>query len=113
MKIGIDIEETERFKINKEDSFNKKVFTDAEINYAYKKSKPWIHLCGFFCAKEALKKTIEFSGLDYKEIEILHKENGKPIIKILNPKINSLKFEVSISHCNLYAIANVIQVENE
>ena len=112
MKIGIDIEEIERFKLKKSDPFNRRVFTDVEIEYAYKSNNPEIHLCGFFCAKEALKKTIEQKGLEYRDIEISHQESGKPWIKFKDGKFESEEFELSISHCKIYGIATVIRIKN-
>ncbi len=59
-------------------------------------------------AKEAIKKCILSSGtidsLDFKDIEVLPKSNGAPIVTKIN-KIPYSDLQVSISHEKDYAIA--------
>ncbi len=107
MKIGIDIEEIKRFKLSKENTFIKRNFSEVEITYAYSKSKPQQHLCGFFCCKEALKKVLGVS-IDMNEISIEHKFSGEPILKINKNFLKSKKISLSISHCEDYAVASVL-----
>lgn len=108
MDIGIDIEEVQRFQnLKKRDEFILKNFTKNEIEYAFSKTKPAIHLCGFFSAKEALLKTVN-SKIPMKNIEIIHNKKGKPKINILKNKFNN-NFKISISHTDKLAIAQVLR----
>lgn len=111
MKIGIDIEKISRFKLPKGSAFIRKLFSSAEIAYAYAKSRPEVHLCGMFCAKEAVKKTLgDKIKITMREIEIRHKENGEPAARIKKEK--SL-FLLSISHSGGYGVASALKLKDE
>lgn len=105
--IGIDIEDIKRFKLSRNNRFILNNFTRNEIEYSYSKANPEKHLCGFFCAKEALLKTIKKDYL-LKNIEVTHQKSGKPSIRIL--KTNKHKFKLSISHAKDYGCAIVIML---
>lgn len=120
MKItcGVDIIEIERIRDSIEyigEKFLKKVFTDREIEYCEsKKGQKYQHYAGRFAAKEAALKAIS-SELDnkysvcWKDFEVINDKQGRPQINITN--INTEKIEnidISISHCKLYATANVV-----
>ena len=110
MKIGIDIEEIERFKnktVENDSHFLERIFTEKEISYCFSKTKPAQHLCARFCAKEAVIKALSDKTLELNEIEILNNEDGKPLIR-LPEKYKTLIIDVSISHCKKYACANVL-----
>ena len=108
MKIGIDIEKIDRFKLDRKNSFLINNFSEKELDYAFLTSNPESSLCGFFCAKEALIKTINENRLLMKDIEIIHNTSGEPKIRIL--KETDKKFLLSISHCESYSIAVVIRL---
>ena len=110
--IGIDMEQISRFEHWNEEGF-KRIFTDAEIEYAKQFENSLEHFCGFFCVKEAFVKALDNDGITYKQVEILHTESGKPYIN-RTPYINSILrknfknlLEISISHTKDYAIAIV------
>lgn len=111
MRIGVDIEEVRRFLLKRDDAFLSHAFTEAEMEYAYSRKNPAMHLCGFFCAKEALLKAICPTSLLLREIEVRHEKNGRPAIFILKKDAKlrrTLKtLDVSISHTENYAIAFV------
>jgi len=116
MEVGIDIEEIERFNLDKNSSFLKKVFNSYEIDYSFSKSNPSQTLCGIFCAKEALIKTLKKFELPNFEsdIKVIHDSLGKPIFDFSNFKIsNEFNFSLSISHCKTYATAVVIKTKNK
>ena len=47
-------------------------------------------------------------SISWKDVETLNDENGRPKAEILFLPDNKIEnFDVSISHCNEYAIANV------
>ena len=85
-----------------------KVFTENEASYCKSKANPSIHFAGRFAAKEAIKKCILISSvidsLDFKDIEVLPRSNGAPIVTKIN-KIPYSDLQVSISHEKDYAIA--------
>ena len=117
---GIDIIEIERIKESIEktgEKFLKRVFTDREIKYCEsKKLQKYQHYAGRFAAKEATFKAISTELSDkysacWKDFEVINDKQGRPQINLLN--INTDKIEsidISISHCKLYATANVVVV---
>ena len=109
MDIGIDIEKIGRFKLKRDAALIKNIFTKKEIEYCYSKTKPQMHLCGVFCTKEAVKKTMQQKGISLKDIEVTHAKNGKPTVKLHGPKNSKISFLVSISHTDEYAVATAIR----
>ena len=106
-KIGIDIESVMSIKkLIKEKEFIQSIFTEKEIIYCKSKLEPSFSFAGIFCAKEALKKVLEYK-VDMKDVEIKHDELGAPYISI-NGKI-SKNLSCSISHSDEYAVAAVLQ----
>ena len=105
MKItcGTDIIEIDRVKESIEElgeKFIKRVFTDKEIEYCEsRKGQKYQHYAGRFAAKEAAFKAIS-KILDNK---YLYNVNTKDIESI----------DISISHCKLYATANVVILFND
>lgn len=103
MKIGIDMEEISRFKkFNANSAFVKRYFSKKEIAYCFSKPKPSVHLAGRFAAKEATYKATGIS-LNFKDIEIINKPNGAPVLFILGKKYK--KISISISHSSKHAVA--------
>lgn len=114
---GTDIIEIERIKESIEnigENFLKRVFTDKEIEYCEsKKTQKYQHYAGRFAAKEAAFKAISKILKDkysvcWKDFEVINNEQGRPYLTLYNvdtTKIESI--DVSISHCKLYATANV------
>lgn len=114
---GVDIIEINRIKNDIEsigDRFLNRVFTDREIEYCEsKKAQKFQHYAGRFAAKEAAFKAISKLLNDkwsvcWKDFEVVNDEQGRPRLNFQN--IASDMFEcvdISISHCRLYAIANV------
>lgn len=109
MAIGVDIEDIERFK-GKSDEFLNRVFTDVELEYCLKYSKPESHLAARFCAKEAVVKALtalDIENVSYKDIEVFHNEKHCPQIRILKPIDKNVIFQLSLSHDRTKAIAFV------
>lgn len=113
MAVGIDILEIERVKnlVNLN-----KIFTQNEIDYFNKFTNKDEHICGFFCAKEAIFKCLNLSKLNYLEIEICHLQNGKPYVKFYGEtklffNANYDKIDISISHTKTIATAIAISSE--
>lgn len=114
---GVDIIEIERIKSSIEDigeKFLNRVFTDKEIKYCEsKKVQRYQHYAGRFAAKEAAFKAISQSLEDkysvcWKDFEVVNDKQGRPKINLLNVNTDKIEsIDISISHCKLYAIANV------
>lgn len=113
MTIGVDIEDISRFE-NKSAEFLKRVFTDLELEYCMKYSKPESHLAARFCAKEAVIKALtalEIKNISLHEIEVFHNENKCPQIRILKNIDKKINFQLSLSHDRTKAIAFVTAEE--
>lgn len=120
LDIGIDIVEIGRIKesLNKRGNFLKKLFTDKEIELFQSKGNSPQTIAGNFAAKEAISKSLGLGirGYNFKDIEILRDELGKPIVRTYNnlQKIcidyKILEIKVSISHGKDYAVANAIAI---
>ena len=117
IKCGIDIIEIGRIKESIDDlndRFIERVFTDKEIEYCESKGRSkYQHYAARFAAKEAVFKAIsQFLesnyDIEWKEIEILNDENGRPYVNLLKDNIILDGIDISISHCKSYAIANVV-----
>lgn len=117
IKTGIDIIEIERVKQSIEETGGKfcdRVYTEQEIEYCEsKKAQKYQHYAARFAAKEAVLKAISQMlknkyDLEWKEIEILNDNEGRPYVNILKKDININDIDISISHCKTYAIANVV-----
>ncbi|MBF0369381.1 MAG: 4'-phosphopantetheinyl transferase superfamily protein [Magnetococcales bacterium] len=109
--VGIDIEEvanlpeTDHYRAT---PFYRDNFSSREIATALLKPSPRITFCGWFCAKEALKKALpEVTPLRLSEIEI-HEAAGRPRITTIHPRINQrYQLQLSISHTEHTAVAVV------
>ncbi len=110
MNIGTDIEEILRFEsrtLENDRDFLERIFSPKELKYCFTKSIPAQHLTARFCAKEALIKAMSDKTIPLNKIETLNNADGKPIIKILDDKIQ-IQADVSLSHCKNYACASVL-----
>lgn len=125
MKItcGTDIIEIDRVKESIEElgeKFIERVFTDKEIEYCEsRKGQKYQHYAGRFAAKEAAFKAIS-KILDnkysvcWKDFEIIDDEQGRPYINLCNVNTKDIEsIDISISHCKLYATANVVILFND
>ena len=74
------------------------------------------HYAARFSAKEAVFKAVSDElenkfQINWKDIEILNDEKGRPYVNILNNKIQNIgDIDISLSHCKEYAIANVVVI---
>ena len=119
MKLGTDIIEIHRIQraIEKSDTFLKRVFTPAEIEYCESKKKGRFQsYAGMYAAKEAVLKALG-TGLRYgswQDIEITHTPLGAPVVTLRSTFLDIMKQQqlqdiiISISHCERYAMSTVI-----
>lgn len=125
MKIscGTDIVSIERIKKAIErhgDKFLNNIYTEKEIQYckSHDASK-YQHFAARFAAKEAAFKATskiikDEKNVDWKNIEVLRKEDGKPDIflnQVNTDKIQSI--DISLSHSDEFAVATVVVLYDE
>jgi len=121
--IGTDIVNIKRMKRtlkNKNIKFKKRVFSKNEITYCEKRKNPSSFYAKRFAAKEALSKALGTGirkGINFKDIEILNDDFGKPSIRLkgstagfLKKKIKNKKYSIylSLSDDDPWAQATVI-----
>ena len=117
--VGIDNIEVKRIKkqIDSSSKFKEKIFTAKEIEYCESKKNYAESFAARFAAKEAFLKAVGTgwsNGLQFKDIEILNDEKGKPMVHlqgkakqiILDNEINNI--QVSITHLKEIASAIII-----
>lgn len=119
IRTGVDIIEIERIKQSIEETdgkFCERVYTQKEIEYCEsKKTQKYQHYAARFAAKEAVFKAISQLldskfDIEWKDIEILNDENGRPCVNLLKKDINIDDIDISISHCKTYAVASVVVI---
>ena len=125
--IGTDIVNIKRIKktlSSRNNKFKRRIFSESEINYCEKKKNPSSFYAKRFAAKEALSKALGTGirkGIDFKSIEILNDNLGKPSISLkggaanfLKKKIKGKKYSIylSLSDDNPWAQATVIISHN-
>ncbi len=117
---GVDIIEIDRLEksITEQEGFKDRVFTDGEISYCEKrKNAKYESYAARFAAKEAVLKALGTGiadGLEWKQIEILNDEFGKPYVVLkrraleLFNAMGAKNMDISLSHCSEYAVAYVV-----
>lgn len=116
--IGIDIVKTERMRSAVQrwgDRFLGRVFTAAEIAYAYSKHQPHLSLSVRFAAKEALIKAVGGAvPVRLTEIEVSSNASGRPSLSVRGALADFFESRqiscshVSLSHEKDYGIACVV-----
>lgn len=108
--IGTDIVNINRVEKNiktKGKSFKKRIFSSKEILYCEKRKRSTEHFAKRYAAKEAFSKALGTgirNGINFKDIEILNDNLGKPKINLkgstatfLKKKIKKKKFFIYLS----------------
>ncbi|MCI0555337.1 MAG: holo-ACP synthase [Anaerolineae bacterium] len=119
--IGIDITEIEKIaKSIERDSFQRKVFTPAELEACLEIKNSVECLAGKFAVKEAFMKALG-AGIRqevwFTQIEVLNDESGKPYVIVSGEAEKRLQasganqIHISISHSGGMAVAVVILEE--
>lgn len=122
--IGVDVVEVDRVDAllaRYGDRFLRRVFTDAEAEYAKKSVRQAERLAGRFAVKEAVMKafgTGKSQGILWRDVETIRGALGKPEVRLYGnadkylKTINGNTIHVSISHDGGKAMAFVI-IEGE
>jgi phosphopantetheine--protein transferase-like protein len=108
LNIGTDIIEVKRFRnkpINKRNKgFYYSVFSKSEMTYCAKFSDPYPHLAGIFAAKESIIKCLD-KPTKMIDIEIVHRQHGKPTAVIHRKRKLTISVQISITHTKSLAVA--------
>ena len=124
--IGVDIVENKRFKRSiKNKNFLSRLFTLPEIKKSKLIKNKSIYFSKKFAGKESFSKALGTGfrkGLNFKDIEILNDDLGKPYYKLNNKtkkiisktlKVKNFNIFLSISDEKEYSVAfTIIQTEN-
>lgn len=118
---GVDIIEIDRIKKSFEMcgiSFRNRVFTENEIIYCEeKKAVKYKSYAARFAAKEAVSKAFGTGiagGVEWKDIEILNDQYGKPYVLLsgraleLFREMNAEGISLSLSHSENHAVAYAV-----
>ena len=105
IKVGCDLVSLKRFKKSVEKNgtkFLEKIFCPQELLNSNKLES----LAGIFAAKEAAFKALEMTTDNWLNVQILKRNNGKPILNLINFPEN-YSCDISISHDGNYVFAVV------
>lgn len=104
--IGIDIVKIDRFN-DVNERFEEKYLSQSEQDELSLREDKTQYLAGRFAGKEAYIKAVGKKLIDYREIEILNDETGRPHLYIRGIETG----EISLSH-DEFAIA-VVKIDKE
>jgi len=120
IRCGTDIIEIDRIKrsLDELEGFRSRVFTENEIKYCENRNKArYESYAARFAAKEAVLKALGTGlaeGIQWKDIEIMRDEKGKPYVVLSNRALELFNnmdgkgIDISISHCSSYAVAYAV-----
>jgi len=107
--VGVDIESIDKIRrFIDTTSFLNKVFTKRETDYCQSKADPAQHFAARFAGKEAVIKAVSSSKkitLEHKEIEILNRKDGAPVVQVKNKNLKNSQILISLSHQNNLTLA--------
>lgn len=115
VQVGIDVQDVHSLPVADdywEHEFYVGMFNKSEIAYAVVQSEPRIHLAGYWCAKEALRKCDpSFIKVGFESTVVSHEQDGKPYMQWQTPSGPvRLPHALSLSHTRDLATAVVIAV---
>lgn len=110
--LGTDVVEVDRIAAfaRKEGSLER-VFSAREIAYCRARKNCFEHLAVRFAAKEAVYKALPFGGVAFKKICVENGPDGEPLVAVEDERCRDLKFWISLSHTQKYAVATVLAVK--
>jgi len=108
--LGTDIVNIKRLKKilkKNKNTFKTRIFSESEILYCDKKKNSASYYAKRYAAKEAFSKALGTGirkGINFKDIEVINNNYGKPLIKLkgqtadfLKKKIKSKKYSIYLS----------------
>ena len=118
--VGVDLVEVDRVQKAVErwgDRFLRRVYTEAEIEYCFRKGEKYRSLAARFAAKEAVMKVFGTGwkhGVRWADIEVVRRPGAAPEIALHGQSRvlgRNGRFLVSLSHTDQHAIAFVVVEE--
>ncbi len=116
--VGTDLVEIQRIRraIEQNPHFLERVFTEGEIAYCRRKSRPWQSYAARFAAKEAVGKAFGtgLGPIGLTEIEVASGPGGQPRVLLhgaaerLAAERRVQRVHISLSHSELYAMATAV-----
>lgn len=109
--IGVDIIDVRRVRDAHQrwgDRFLERIFTRREIELSKRNADFYQSLSGRFAAKEACIKAFGERLFQFREMEVINDEKGRPYINILKETPYEVSINLSISHEKDYAVAMVV-----
>lgn len=116
VQVGLDVEEVKSLPVAAdywEHEFYTGMFGKPEIAYAVVQPEPRMHLAGFWCAKEALRKCDpSFLTAGYETTVVMHESGGRPYLVWQRSTGDvRLPHSLSVSHTGELATAVVVAIE--
>ena len=116
VQVGLDVEAVKSLPVAAdywEHEFYTGMFGKSEIAYAVVQAEPRIHLAGFWCAKEALRKCDpSFLTAGYETTVVMHESGGRPYLVWRGSTGDvRLPHSLSVSHTGELATAVVVAIE--
>jgi len=115
VNIGVDIEAVDRFSrrpFAHHEGLYRRLFTGNEIAYCNAQRRPALHYTARFSAKEAAIKALEpYGRFFFRDFEVRKTGSGAPSLQIVRTvpgRPVPAALQVSMSHCDAYAVAMVI-----
>jgi len=118
MLIGIDMVDIARIRnvASRAPRFLKRVFTEQELAYCFRKKDPYPSLAARFAVREALRKldAVFVAGIGFHDTEVLADPKGKPYLILHNVALHRAReagisdWSISLSHSREQAIAVII-----
>ncbi|OWZ15871.1 Fatty acid synthase subunit alpha [Phytophthora megakarya] len=122
--IGMDVVSVTTFEsLNGQEDFLRRNFTDQEITYCYRSPHPTASFAGRYAAKNAVIKAMSTENFSksattpLREVEIVMTASGAPSVVLTGyplqvfDRLGLSKLNVSISHSDAFAIAQVVLTE--
>jgi holo-[acyl-carrier protein] synthase len=105
--------------INRYERAERRLFTDAEIDYCRARRNWHEHMAARFAAKEAVLKALGTGlgpGMRWTDVEVVNEENGRPVVR-LSGEVAAFaerqgveQLELSLSHTSELALAQAVAV---
>ena len=114
--IGIDSLDIVRMqRLVDNERFLLQYFTKYEVEYCNKTVNRTMRMAGIYCAKEAFVKALGIGiggGIPLNDIEVKHKKNGKPFIKLTDSAmriVNIMGFkEIDINITHTHSVSTAV-----
>ena len=110
--VGIDLLEIERIEraLARRPRMAKRLFTEAELEYANARARPAQHLAARFCAKEAAAKALGLDGWAFRDVEVVATETA-PAVRLTGAaaeRAAGREVSISLTHTRTTAAAVAI-----